>query len=142
MSTFAQIQKQIADLQAQATEARRKEIEEVVSRIKADIAAFGLTAADLGFKAGRAAKAAKPVAVVAPKYRDPASGKTWAGRGKPPAWIAGKDRAAFLIDAPVAAAPEVKASRKPADAVAKKAVASKAAKKAAPAKKTRKAAAA
>lgn len=34
---------------------------------------------------------------VAPKYRDPVSGQTWTGRGKPPAWIAGKDRDQFLI---------------------------------------------
>jgi DNA-binding protein H-NS len=26
---------------------------------------------------------------VAAKYRDPASGATWSGRGKPPRWIAG-----------------------------------------------------
>ena len=35
---------------------------------------------------------------VKPKYRDPVSGKTWSGRGRIPAWIAGKDRTAFLIE--------------------------------------------
>lgn len=35
--------------------------------------------------------------VGAPKYRDPATGATWTGRGKPPNWINGKDRAPFLI---------------------------------------------
>jgi len=34
---------------------------------------------------------------VAPKYRDPATGKTWTGRGKAPKWIDGKDRSKFLI---------------------------------------------
>jgi DNA-binding protein H-NS len=34
---------------------------------------------------------------VAPKYRDPATGNTWTGRGKAPKWIDGKDRAKFLI---------------------------------------------
>lgn len=34
------------------------------------------------------------------KYRDPATGRTWTGRGKPPAWIAGQDRSRFLIDRP------------------------------------------
>jgi DNA-binding protein H-NS len=28
---------------------------------------------------------------------DPYSGKTWTGRGKPPAWIAGRNREKFLI---------------------------------------------
>jgi DNA-binding protein H-NS len=36
------------------------------------------------------------------KYRDPASGAEWSGRGKAPNWLAtAKDRTAFLIDAPV-----------------------------------------
>ncbi|KKB64899.1 hypothetical protein WM40_02555 [Robbsia andropogonis] len=34
---------------------------------------------------------------VAPQYRDPDTGATWSGRGKPPRWIAGKDRAAFKL---------------------------------------------
>lgn len=34
----------------------------------------------------------------APKYRDPATGATWSGRGKAPSWLAGAtDRAVFLI---------------------------------------------
>lgn len=32
-----------------------------------------------------------------PKYRDPETGKTWAGRGKYPRWMAGKDKEAFRI---------------------------------------------
>jgi DNA-binding protein H-NS len=36
------------------------------------------------------------------KYRDPASGAEWSGRGKAPSWLASaKDRTAFLIAAPV-----------------------------------------
>ena len=31
------------------------------------------------------------------KFRDPASGATWSGRGKEPAWIKGQNRADFLI---------------------------------------------
>jgi DNA-binding protein H-NS len=39
----------------------------------------------------------------APKYRDPASGATWSGRGPAPAWLASaKDRNAYLIDKPAA----------------------------------------
>lgn len=36
-------------------------------------------------------------APVPAKYQDPETAKTWSGRGKPPLWIAGKDRAAFEI---------------------------------------------
>ena len=31
------------------------------------------------------------------KYKDPVTAKTWTGRGKPPTWIVGKDRAAFAV---------------------------------------------
>jgi DNA-binding protein H-NS len=31
------------------------------------------------------------------RYRDPASGATWSGRGRAPKWIAGKDRSAFVV---------------------------------------------
>lgn len=32
-----------------------------------------------------------------PKYRDPATGNTWSGRGKAPNWLKDKDRNQFLI---------------------------------------------
>ncbi|WP_321810327.1 MULTISPECIES: H-NS histone family protein [unclassified Burkholderia] len=32
------------------------------------------------------------------KYRDPETGATWSGRGRPPAWIDGKDRVFFEIE--------------------------------------------
>lgn len=32
------------------------------------------------------------------KYRDPATGSTWTGRGKPPNWIKDQDRDDFLIE--------------------------------------------
>jgi DNA-binding protein H-NS len=50
--------------------------------------------------------AARPVTVGVAKYRDPASGKTWTGRGKPPLWIVGaKNRDAFLIGGESAGGP-------------------------------------
>ncbi|MGP8470960.1 H-NS family nucleoid-associated regulatory protein [Burkholderia sp. PR2] len=36
------------------------------------------------------------------RYRDPATGATWISRGRPPAWIDGKDRAQFQIAPPPA----------------------------------------
>lgn len=33
-----------------------------------------------------------------PRYRDPASGKTWSGLGTVPGWIRDKDRNQFLIE--------------------------------------------
>lgn len=95
--TYEQIQKRIETLQREAEVLRRKEVAGVVARIKEAIAAYGLTAADLGLAGGssraakppkaRAVKAAKrPASKVAVKYRD-ADGNTWTGRGLQPRWL-------------------------------------------------------
>jgi DNA-binding protein H-NS len=99
--TFLQVQKQIEELQREAEQLRKKEADGVRDRIKEAIAAYGFTAADLGFgKAPRAAaalqkrpakKTRKPkkaavVAPGAPKFKDD-QGNVWSGRGPRPGWF-------------------------------------------------------
>lgn len=97
--TYVQIVQEIDALQKQAERMRRAELNEVIDRIKSAIAAYGLTASDLGFRAGRATKVkaeAMPAtkrrgqsgkgSKVAPKYCD-TSGNTWSGRGNRPRWL-------------------------------------------------------
>lgn len=97
MSQYAELKAQIAKLQAQADEARRSEVANVIAEIKQKIVEFGLSASDLGYAEG--AKRGRPPkkAPLPPKYHDPKSGATWSGRGKPPKWISGKNRDRFLI---------------------------------------------
>ena len=99
MSQYADLKAQIAKLQAQAEEARRTEIDNVVADIRQKIAEYGLSAQDLGFAV--AAKRGRPPkkAPLPAKYQDPKSGNTWSGRGKPPKWIVGKNRERYLIGA-------------------------------------------
>ena len=68
----------------------------VIAQIKQVAETYNITADDLveamgGLKSKRKGVKAKP------KYRDPATGVIWSGRGKEPAWIKGKDRDQFLI---------------------------------------------
>ena len=49
MSQYAELKAQIARLQAQADEARRTELGNVIEEIRGKIAEYGLTAQDLGF---------------------------------------------------------------------------------------------
>jgi DNA-binding protein H-NS len=114
MKTYKDVTAEIERLKAKAEGLRKSEMAGVIGRIKDAIAAYGLTAADLGLSAGAPKRASKGAAPTTPtassigvaKYRDPASGKTWTGRGKPPLWIQkARDRSAFLIDATDAAAP-------------------------------------
>ena len=68
----------------------------VIAQIKQVAETYGVTADELveamgGLKSKRKGVKAKP------KYRDPATGVIWSGRGKEPAWIKGKNRDQFLI---------------------------------------------
>lgn len=58
-----------------------------------------LAANDIFGKPAASASKSKSGTTVAPKYRDPATGATWTGRGKEPAWIRGQDRSTFAITA-------------------------------------------
>lgn len=102
MPKYPEMKKQIAQLQAEAEAVRKKEVGEVVSSILALMDAYGLTAADLKKPVAPARSKAPAVPrKVEAKYRDPVSGSTWSGRGKPPAWIADAFKSrqldAFLI---------------------------------------------
>jgi DNA-binding protein H-NS len=90
MSTYRQLKQQIAELEKKASIVMKTEVRKVIESIKKQIAEFGLTAADLGLEVARRAGVRRATArklVLKPKYRDPASGKTWNGHGKRPGWI-------------------------------------------------------
>src|SRR4051812_22285622 len=95
--TYLQIQKQIESLQREADKLKRKEVDDVISKIKEAIAVYELTAADLGLEgkavsrrgpaaASRGRPAARGKAASAVKFRDEA-GNTWGGRGPRPQWL-------------------------------------------------------
>lgn len=97
MASYKEIMSQIAELQSQASQARKAELAAVIKEVKAKIAEFQLTAEDLGLTTQKAATGRKGRI----KYTDPATGKGWSGFGKPPNWIkayeaAGRQRDEFL----------------------------------------------
>ncbi|EER59724.1 histone family protein nucleoid-structuring protein H-NS [Acidovorax delafieldii 2AN] len=95
MSSYKELLKQREALEQKINEARRNELAEAVSQVRALVAEFGLTAQDV-FPAGRA-RSASAGSKVAPKYRNPATGQTWTGRGKAPKWIQNESREKFAI---------------------------------------------
>lgn len=106
MATLAELQRRIAKLQEEAEEVRKSELASVIASIREAVAQYDLTPADIfGRKAGSSARGKGAASAVGktsrpPKYRDPKTGKTWTGMGKPPNWIAGvRNRDKFLIDA-------------------------------------------
>ena len=94
MSSYKDLTAQIEALKKEAEKARNNEVSSAIAEIKTKMNEYGITVADLGLKS---TKPSKPKAAVAAKFRDDTSGATWSGRGKPPKWIAGKDRSAFAI---------------------------------------------
>jgi len=96
MTDYQELIRQKAALELQIKEARKRDRAEAVTRVRAMVAEYELTQRDI-FPAGRRAGPGTG-AKVPPKYRDPATGTTWTGRGKAPRWIANQDRTRFLID--------------------------------------------
>ena len=97
-TSYKDLLQQREALEKAIADARAREVADAVSQVRKLVAEYGLTSHDV-FPSGRSAKSAgsKTTNKVAPKYRDPATGQTWTGRGKAPKWIDGKDRAAFAI---------------------------------------------
>jgi len=94
------IQREIARLQKRADALQQKQRAPAITQILRTMREFSLTPEDIAAafaKKTRGPGAVRKTAVVkrpaAPKYRDPATGKTWTGRGKPPHWIATADQA-------------------------------------------------
>ncbi len=122
--SYDALQKQIAKLQTRAKaleSAQSAKKTKAVAQVRALMKKLGVQVSDLaaapttkraatdkrGAKAPAKSAARKPVAA---KYRDPATGTTWSGRGRTPVWLSdqiaqGRSKEEFAIDAaPVASA--------------------------------------
>ncbi len=82
MASLQELLAQKAELEAKIAEVQSGARAESIAKIRATMAEFGLTVADLGN-----VKAARPVTKVAAKFRNGATGETWSGRGLKPKWL-------------------------------------------------------
>lgn len=90
MTTYKELLAQKQALDAAIAKTRKAEAGAALELIQAKITEFGFTAQQVfPFKATKTPAPAK--------YHNPNTGATWSGRGKPPKWIAGQDRADFLV---------------------------------------------
>lgn len=114
MSTYQELKSKAGELLKQAEKVRKKEMRAVIAEIRSLMAQYDISMDDLQPRTvdkraartkgkaaaakGAKAKAATRRTAVKPKYRNPETGATWTGRGKPPNWIRdAKNRDAFLI---------------------------------------------
>ena len=89
MSTLQDLLSQRADIERQIANMQLEARAETIAKVKAMMADFGLTAADISGKAQslRVLGAVKPPSKVPAKYRNNASGDSWTGRGLQPKWL-------------------------------------------------------
>jgi DNA-binding protein H-NS len=97
MASYKQLTAQLEKLHKEVAAAREKEVAEAIAEIRQKIDEYDLTAEELGLTSSLPKPRRKASASVA-KYRNPKTGETWSGRGRSPAWLAGKNRERFLID--------------------------------------------
>lgn len=96
MTTYQDLLMQRAELDKKIEDARAQELSAAIQQIRETMDRYGITIQEI-MPTDRQLRVRRVRPRVEPKYRDPATGATWSGRGKPPAWIAGKDRTAFII---------------------------------------------
>lgn len=96
MATYAELMAKIESLQKEAQTVRAEERSGALHRITQTMEAYGLSLDDIKqrLESPRKSRTIKNPGVV---YKDPETGKTWGGLGKPPLWIAGKDRELFRV---------------------------------------------
>jgi DNA-binding protein H-NS len=100
MATLSELLAQKAELERQIAETQRAERADAIGQIRQLMSQYGLDMADITGRSSGAARA--PSTKVAPKYRDPATGQTWSGRGLQPNWLkaalaGGKSLADFAL---------------------------------------------
>ncbi|GHC88156.1 H-NS histone [Pseudorhodoferax aquiterrae] len=93
MTPYKELLQQREELDRQIRELRQRDVQGAIEQARAIVSEFELTQ-DQVFGRTRASVAGTKVDA---KYRDPASGATWTGRGKAPRWIADRNREEFLI---------------------------------------------
>jgi DNA-binding protein H-NS len=94
--TIEDLQRQQQEIDRKIQEKREAEKRSVIEQIVSVVNTYKIPVEELvealgGMKVKRKGVKAKP------KYKDPATGQIWSGRGKEPAWIKGKDRKPFEL---------------------------------------------
>lgn len=87
MPTYLELKAQHDQLVKQMEEVRQEELASTIADIKEKIAAYNLTAADLGFGSKSSTKKSKATSSTGTaKFRGP-NGELWTGMGRQPAWM-------------------------------------------------------
>ncbi len=90
MATLQELMAQKEAIERQIEQTTTRERGDAIEKVRALMAEYGLTVADLGMRSGSAKPARKAKAggtKVAAKYRNASTGESWSGRGLQPRWL-------------------------------------------------------
>lgn len=87
MPSLQELLNQKAALEKTIDATRKQQKSEAVSKIRALMSEYGLSASDLSGKTSAAKSGAAKGSKVAIKFRNRATGDTWSGRGLQPKWL-------------------------------------------------------
>lgn len=95
--TLAELKQQRDEIEKEIQQRLAEERAQKIAEVRQIVSEYDLTPDDV-FSAKKPRGAKTAGSKVAPKYRNPETGDTWTGRGKPPAWIKDvEDRSVFEI---------------------------------------------
>lgn len=99
-----QLEKQIQKLQRKMRTLHTRQRRPVINSIIKSMQEYGITPDEITEAFERRQKRATTTSSTPARYKNPETGDTWTGRGRPPRWIVeaeakGKKRASFLIKA-------------------------------------------
>jgi DNA-binding protein H-NS len=87
-TNLSELLNQKAALEKQIAEMQQNERSDAIAQVRSLMAQHGLSVADIASKAGGPKiSGPKMGAKVAAKYRNPATGDAWSGRGLKPKWL-------------------------------------------------------
>ncbi|MCS6428099.1 H-NS histone family protein [Burkholderia thailandensis] len=96
LTIYQRLLAELADLEERIEQARARERVQAIQTIHELMDTYGIKHKDLVGRNGR--RGSYQVSELPARYRDPATGQEWCGRGNVPLWIRGQDRSRFLID--------------------------------------------
>jgi DNA-binding protein H-NS len=87
VATLQELLTQKEALERQIEQTKKHQRGEAISKVRALMAEYGLSLADLGAKMPAKGKSGGSLGKVAAKYRNASTGESWSGRGLQPRWL-------------------------------------------------------
>lgn len=102
LSEKQQLEKQIQKLQRKMRTLHTRQRRPVINSIIKSMQEYGISAEEITQAFDRRQKSPTTTSSAPARYKNPETGDTWTGRGRPPRWIVdaeaqGKNRDSFLI---------------------------------------------